>query len=1271
MMNDVLLGFGSSESIANAASGLILVAKLTLLLSLAWLGQRLLARHNPRWRVLLWRGVLSGLVLICVFSIAPPLLSWRILPERTAVETRIRETQGVPVDAVAPPDGLRFPDRSMTLDVTPASPSPTTIVASTRLGLPSAAGLLMFFWAIGCLVLGFRLIASAIQISRILRGSKDVPEMIARECHEVAARVGCVRSVRIRSSDLIATPCLAGNRRLTLLIPRAYLLHGEPEDLRAILAHELTHARNNDLFWNLAAHLATVALWFHPLMWRLQSAHAAACESVCDAVAADYLEDARVYIRTLARIALQTLQPPPAHGLAMARTSDVLQRIEALNRGVFRSSLSRGRVALAVLAGAPLIAALGTFAISSAQEAPEDAGPNRVVLRVVDASTGRAAKDVSIKFEYRIDGPFAKKTVISDSEGVAGMDWPPGVILKNLHITAEKPGYVPIRLDLDSARHPIKLPLERLLKLETGTMIQGVVKDESGKPVADASVTLYMRPTESENTGYTRDFANLKTDAQGRWQSDEAPADLERRHVSFGVNHPGYLPGGGPVTRSLGNTVILKRGYTVTGRVLDGAGKPVPNAKVIVGLGNRDSSTPTSKTNEKGDFALDRCKPGPAAVVVEAEGFAPGFQLIEVGTQTSTLQFRLEAGSRLRVKIVDGKGKPIPGAGLYPSVWRGQQMLQTRLEGDKDGRVDWRSAPADIVLYYASKEGFMGRQDIPLTASDREQVVTLLPVLVVSGKVTDSKTGKPIPSFRLIQGQQYAGRDEIYWMRSEAMPFNGGAYTAKFTEGDRNYALRVVAPGYREADSRVFRPADGPQTHDFKLEPSEGITGSVVSADGTPIAGMDVVLATRQNRPYISNGAANNNGNIPHSTTDKAGTFAFPAQDGPFLLMGLCNDGYAEAYSEDFAKASKLTLKPWGRIRGEVMVGSRRGGGQSVTFNHDREDARRSAFIMIGGNEVKADEKGRFIIDHIFPGAGKVSRVVITERGGGMWRHTPGWHEPVEVVGGETARVAVGGKGRPVVGRVVLDAKPDDLFDWQVNTPIQVRQRRGFLGLGPRGWDQFASNIDKNGNFRIEDVPAGNYDLTVNVDGLLATGNRAMHEAIGHGSLAITIPEIPGGQSDEPFDVGVLTAKLFKTLKVGEVAPDFNVPRIKGGTVKFEEFKGKLVLLCFWASWSGPCLVEFPMFEDLQKTYGGDPRFQMVGLSCDNQAKQAEELIRRNKISWTQGFAGNIGQGVPESYGVRALPASFLIGPDGKVLAKNLFGDNLKQTVAQAIKNLK
>ena len=107
------------------------------------------------------------------------------------------------------------------------------------------------------------------------------------------------------------------------------------DDLRAILAHELTHARNHDLAWNFAAHITLILLWFHPLVWRIRAAHAAACDAVCDAVAADLLGDVVSYGRVLARLALGADWPSPADGLAMARTSDVRRRLEALNRMVF------------------------------------------------------------------------------------------------------------------------------------------------------------------------------------------------------------------------------------------------------------------------------------------------------------------------------------------------------------------------------------------------------------------------------------------------------------------------------------------------------------------------------------------------------------------------------------------------------------------------------------------------------------------------------------------------------------------------------------------------------------------------------------------------------------------------------------------------------------------------------------------------------------------------------------------------------------------------
>lgn len=75
------------------------------------------------------------------------------------------------------------------------------------------------------------------------------------------------------------------------------------EHLPGVFAHELAHVQSRDLAWNALLHATSAVLWFHPLAWFARAVHAAACESVSDAVAAGYLGDVQAYGRTLARVA--------------------------------------------------------------------------------------------------------------------------------------------------------------------------------------------------------------------------------------------------------------------------------------------------------------------------------------------------------------------------------------------------------------------------------------------------------------------------------------------------------------------------------------------------------------------------------------------------------------------------------------------------------------------------------------------------------------------------------------------------------------------------------------------------------------------------------------------------------------------------------------------------------------------------------------------------------------------------------------------------------
>ena len=140
---------------------------------------------------------------------------------------------------------------------------------------------------------------------------------------------------------------------------------------------------------------------------------------------------------------------------------------------------------------------------------------------------------------------------------------------------------------------------------------------------------------------------------------------------------------------------------------------------------------------------------------------------------------------------------------------------------------------------------------------------------------------------------------------------------------------------------------------------------------------------------------------------------------------------------------------------------------------------------------------------------------------------------------------------------------------------------------------------------------------------------RVGASTIGRATMTVTVPEIPGGRSNEPLDLGTITAKLDETLKAGDHAPDFTVRRInvkdKGGPIKLGDYQGKLVLIVFWATWSRPSLSEMIALKDVQTAFGGHPRFAMIGLACDHIIEPAEDYLRKNDLPWPQGFAGRWG----------------------------------------------
>jgi cytochrome c biogenesis protein CcmG/thiol:disulfide interchange protein DsbE len=116
-------------------------------------------------------------------------------------------------------------------------------------------------------------------------------------------------------------------------------------------------------------------------------------------------------------------------------------------------------------------------------------------------------------------------------------------------------------------------------------------------------------------------------------------------------------------------------------------------------------------------------------------------------------------------------------------------------------------------------------------------------------------------------------------------------------------------------------------------------------------------------------------------------------------------------------------------------------------------------------------------------------------------------------------------------------------------------------------------------------------------------------------------------------------------------APDVNLPLIDGGQLRLSSYRGKVVLLDFWATWCVPCREETPHFVDLQQKYGGEG-LQIIGVSMDDSPDPVRTFYQQFHINYpvVMGTAD-----VGSAYGgVLGLPIAFLIDRDGRIYAKHI-----------------
>ncbi len=141
----------------------------------------------------------------------------------------------------------------------------------------------------------------------------------------------------------------------------------------------------------------------------------------------------------------------------------------------------------------------------------------------------------------------------------------------------------------------------------------------------------------------------------------------------------------------------------------------------------------------------------------------------------------------------------------------------------------------------------------------------------------------------------------------------------------------------------------------------------------------------------------------------------------------------------------------------------------------------------------------------------------------------------------------------------------------------------------------------------------------------------------------------------------------IKAIALGAVAPEFAEADTSGKIVNLSSFRGKYVLIDFWASWCGPCRQENPNVVKAFNRYKGQ-KFTIIGVSLDQPNGKNKWLaaIHKDGLNWTQVSDLKYWDSkVAGQYAVRGIPQNFLLDPDGKIIAKNLRGDDLEEKLEE------